>query len=298
MKNEHEFDIVKIINNPNTKVTLTCHGPQAVVVTGFLTNDTFQVSGNATYNDLTDESISFQSLTEGGGALAKLAGGAADLAMRGLNISKRPAFTTLAYWENTEKPQFPVDLLFVKYKIGQESTPVNNVKELVSRCYPLGAEQGDNLLSDVYNKALKYSGPLIGGAASAAIGKAAFGDIGGWVAGALGTLGGAVYNDEISASMQGLNSLGFLSAPCNYAPLKGLTERANAQNTGGRMNMDGTWTLEIGKWFCADGLILQNAQFEVSKETDVYGDPIYANGSVQFESSILVTYDKYRSWFI
>lgn len=282
------FDINRIIQNPNTKVILQCYGNQAVTIQGFLTNDTFAVSGNATFNDLANAEIDFGDLGQKiGGTVGKVAGGIANMAARASGISRRPAFTTLSYWDNTEKPQFSVDLLFVRYSMNQpENTqPTSCVKELVSRCYP--NLWNGNAASNLGRQAIEGIANIISGAAG--LGSAILPN----------AFGGNIlssFQNTVNSAVPTMLDLGFFEAPCGYNPIDSLKEPANGYGTS-RQSSNGTWSLEIGNWFRATGLLLQNAQFEMSRETDPDGKPIYAQGAVQLESSILITYQDYYNWF-
>lgn len=281
---KENFDIYKIINNPNTKVVLKCFGQCETEVNGFLTNDTVSLSGTAQFSDIAEGDFSFKELGEKAfGTIGKVGGTIADLAAKGTGTATRPAFTTLAYWNNSEKPNFSIDLLFVRYSMSETNTPLANVKKLVSRCYPLlAAENETGIMGGIYN------------AAASAVG-AGF-SIGGKIA---SLLGGYTPSVGVTQALTSAQKLGFLKAPCAYSPLDNIEGILSQNNYGtSRKSSDGTWLLKIGEWFCASNLVLQQASFELSKETSPDGEPLYAQGSVQLESSYLVDNKTYESWFI
>ena len=289
--NPNDFDIYKILNAENTHVRLTCYGDQGITIDGFLTNDTFPLQGNASYQDLTNASVNFAEIGSAAlGGAGKALGGIANIIARTSNVSKRPAFTTLSYWDTTEKPQFQVDLLFVRYSLTQpeNTTPLYCAKNIVARCFPLLASEGGTLWSDVFKPISSKLGTILGGALGSSLGPAGA---------AVGAGFGTMFNSKIEQGLGQLERLGFLSAPNGYNPIDSVTNLTNPYGSPGRESTKGTWSLQIGKWFKAYNLILQNAQFEASKEVAPDGTPIYVQGSIQLESCILITYDEYLGWF-
>jgi hypothetical protein len=72
--------------------------------------------------------------------------------------------------------------------------------------------------------------------------------------------------------------------PLNYLP----------QGTSAR----GTVAVEIGKWFRATGLVIKNVSFKFSRSTLASGKPLYADGTVQFQTYRVLSYDEIQQWFL
>lgn len=60
----------------------------------------------------------------------------------------------------------------------------------------------------------------------------------------------------------------------------------------------GTWTVEIGTYFRAPGLVLVNASLQMSPIRTTYNQPLYAKVQTQFETHKIVTEEEYRSYFL
>lgn len=71
----------------------------------------------------------------------------------------------------------------------------------------------------------------------------------------------------------------FFWAPNGYSPYQVLKTK---RGYGG--NIQGTCRLTIGQWFEAEGLLVESASFEMSKETTKAGNPLFVQGSVTFKT--------------
>jgi hypothetical protein len=60
---------------------------------------------------------------------------------------------------------------------------------------------------------------------------------------------------------------------------------------------NGKSILEIGDWFRAEYLVIEDVQFSFSKELNKNGRPIYAVGSVAMRPYKTLTYKEYLGWF-
>lgn len=93
-------------------------------------------------------------------------------------------------------------------------------------------------------------------------------------------------------------------APNKYSPAKvaaaifddeGGEQAVNGLGYGG--GIDGTCRLEIGKWFSVGGLIPVSASFSVSTLTTKKGYPLYATGTVTFETYRSLRAREYMDFF-
>jgi hypothetical protein len=94
-----------------------------------------------------------------------------------------------------------------------------------------------------------------------------------------------------------LDALGILNSPMGYEPLQQVEEHVTNPFGISQGALKGTCILRIGKWCTATNLLLQNSSFEVSKECDPLGVPLFAQGSIQLQSNKLLSYDEYQKWF-
>ncbi|QJT70938.1 hypothetical protein GR7B_00140 [Vibrio phage vB_VcorM_GR7B] len=78
---------------------------------------------------------------------------------------------------------------------------------------------------------------------------------------------------------------GLLSAPGGYATAEG-------------GSATGTWTLKIGRWFRATGLILLNASFTHSKAVTTDDSPLYATGTVSMQPYRMISASEFRNYFL
>ena len=76
---------------------------------------------------------------------------------------------------------------------------------------------------------------------------------------------------------------GIISAPWGYG-----------FGTGGK---SGKFTISIGKWFSAPNQILNDASFELSKETTKKGWPLYATGTINFFPYRLIYAKELKKYF-
>ena len=93
------------------------------------------------------------------------------------------------------------------------------------------------------------------------------------------------------------DALGILNSPMGYEPLQQVEEHVTNPFGISQGALKGTCILRIGKWCTATNLLLQNSSFEVSKECDPLGVPLFAQGSIQLQSNKLLSYDEYQKWF-
>jgi hypothetical protein len=70
-----------------------------------------------------------------------------------------------------------------------------------------------------------------------------------------------------------------------------------ATNVNGSLSMAGKSSLSIGTWFHASYLIIEDVNFQFSKELNKRGQPIYAAGSISLRPYRQVTYKEYTGWF-
>lgn len=80
-----------------------------------------------------------------------------------------------------------------------------------------------------------------------------------------------------------LDNLVFFS-PNKYSPIQVIKEAWNSSSLGYQNNVEGTCRLEIGSWFHAGGLVPVSANFSISNLTTRMGYPLYATGTVTFET--------------
>jgi hypothetical protein len=86
---------------------------------------------------------------------------------------------------------------------------------------------------------------------------------------------------ELALNKKQFGFSGILTAPAGYNPVlkKGLAR------------------LQIGRWFNAPNLIIQNANFETSKELNRAGEPIYATGQIMMSPFEAISYEEYLAYF-
>ena len=86
---------------------------------------------------------------------------------------------------------------------------------------------------------------------------------------------------ELDRAKSMLGFSGVLTAPAKYNPVlkKGLVR------------------LQLGKWFNAPNLIIQNANFEMSKELNRLGEPVYATGQIMMVPYEAISYEEYLRYF-
>lgn len=77
----------------------------------------------------------------------------------------------------------------------------------------------------------------------------------------------------------------FLTPPGGYLPQ-------------GKSEAQGTWTLEIGKWFRATNLILVDCSVEFSQTPTIDGSPLYATGSLIVQPYRLVSDKEFLAYFL
>lgn len=85
---------------------------------------------------------------------------------------------------------------------------------------------------------------------------------------------------------------GILKAPNGYGVRKLTTDF-------GVQSFDGTWSLRIGRWFRAIGLVLVDVSATFSKETaQAHNQPMVASINLTFSPAILPDKAMVKSWFI
>lgn len=80
-----------------------------------------------------------------------------------------------------------------------------------------------------------------------------------------------------------------MQAPAGY--------RAGGRRRGGTGAPDGTFTLEIGNWFEASGLVLRDAQMVISPQRMSNSQPLYAEVAVTLEPYRLIDEREFESYF-
>ena len=84
---------------------------------------------------------------------------------------------------------------------------------------------------------------------------------------------------------------GILSAPKGYNP------GSNGILGKGKVARTGVVTLQLGRWFSASSLVIDNASFEYSKELNRFGEPIYAQGTVTLSPIEVITFKQFKRYF-
>lgn len=69
-------------------------------------------------------------------------------------------------------------------------------------------------------------------------------------------------------------------------------------NFGENFTAVGTWTLEVGRYFRANNLLLQSAPFSFSKEHTSDGTPLFAKGNISLKPYRQISRDEFKSWFL
>lgn len=101
-----------------------------------------------------------------------------------------------------------------------------------------------------------------------------------------------IASDLVAACAFEFGPGGILKAPGGYGVRKATADF-------GINSFDGTWTLQIGRWFRATGLVLVSCAPRFSKETHRgSGKPIFANLTLTFTPAILPDKNMVKGWFI
>ena len=128
-----------LLANANTKVIFTLPtGKEETKLEAWMVNDTFEVSGSASYESMFDRGLAKTALeTAGFGKIAQ----AVELGENVLQIRAKHLVETVLSYGGTDRPTFTVELLFVALKANDD--PRKKAKLLLEGIFP---QEGKEML--------------------------------------------------------------------------------------------------------------------------------------------------------
>jgi hypothetical protein len=103
------------------------------------------------------------------------------------------------------------------------------------------------------------------------------------------------YVKDVLKSVYPTSNGQLLNAPLGYNPFAKSGGLSSIITNG---TPSGTVTLRVGRWFLARNLVVQSANFTMSREVTASGKPLYASGSISLAPYRALTYDEVKKWFI
>jgi hypothetical protein len=275
------LEYVKMLNNP--KLTVKIITPKRGVVTSALSSDFGFSLGNNWSSLVPLSSLPLVSDIGQGvaGVLTAIAGAT--------QVSLESLWMTSASWTGSRIPTFPVTLAFLNYT--KQADSIYQMLALAEGALPpdiaynsgLGGEaaefiEGINSLQE----------DVSAGAVSL------MSNVGGFFSGqdADEWMSKHKFMQNFADTLKHTSQWG-VGAPCNY----GLQPDPTASNSAFMPKPETTFALEIGNWFSANNLLIQDVNMTFSKEITPDGNPLILYMTVTFRPYRNISFKEFLAYF-
>ena len=275
------LEYVKMLNNP--KLTVKIITPKRGVVTSALSSDFGFSLGNNWSSLVPLSSLPLVSdIGQGVAGVFTAIAGATQVSLESL-------WMTSASWTGSKIPTFPVTLAFLNYT--EQADSIYQMLALAEGALPPDIAYNSSLggeATDFLEGMTALQEDVSSGAVSL------LSNVGGFFSGqdADEWMSKHKFMQNFADTLKHTSQWG-VGAPCNY----GLQPDPNSGNSAFMPKPETTFALEIGNWFAANNLLIQDVNMTFSKEITPDGNPLILYMTVTFRPYRNISFKEFLAYF-